>query len=452
MQEFAVASAAKSSALTLSSSSSSRLNSTTAHLQISKFELRLLSYFNQVYLNDQTVENPGWERIWKIEFPLLWQQSDLVRHSVFLLTAMILWNICDLEAMYKEDFSPLDIGRSDFSAGSTRSRTQSIGSSGTFETGSSTTDLGIESAVSYYHRVDRSAIEDIRQIAKEEYAIETDNMEKLKELLFDKLTDYFVKSLKRTYKVMDTIQRQNMSVKSEYQAAEIVISGILLFSFLALQPHGLVPLITLDPNVTDLVSMVKGIKVSMGKSFPYLYNSGYSGLFHASEHLFPPVLTEDDVFPLCENLKRNFREYLKGQPTIGEEGRRHFEEAFRLLDIVIYRTIESNRPMAILRYIFLFDVWILDEAKQRRNIFALKILFTYSCLCLMSKLRLFSEGNIYLDFLHWYRQFNINLFGEWRYPDDEAFFELIITDGLAINNSNYDLLKTFDPLLYSIEN
>lgn len=396
------------------------------------------------------MENPGMEKVWKCEVPILWQQSELVRHSVFLLTAMILWNICDLEAMYKEDYDPNEFsGRSDFSSGNdtTRSDTQieSINSAST-STGS------IECDVRPNFPLTPGQIDEFKQATREEFGIDTDNVEQMKDLLFTKLNEYFMKCLNRTYKVMETIQRQDMSVRNQYQAAEIVISGILLFSFLALQPHGLVPLMTFDPKITDLVSMVKGMNVSMGKSFPLLYNSGYSGLFHASEHLFPPTLTEDDAYPICQNLRSNLEEYLEANSTVTLEERSHFEEALRLLDIVFYRTIEMKNPLPILRYIFLFDIWILDDAKINRNVFSLKILFTYAALCIMSKLRLFSEANIYIDYLHWYKEFNLELFGEWRYPDDEAFYDLIVIKGLVIDDNNYDVLKTFDPLIYSIEN
>ncbi|CAH2354405.1 hypothetical protein CLIB1423_16S01948 [[Candida] railenensis] len=450
LEEFALVAAVKTAALT-STRSGTRLNSTTSQMQISKFELRLLHYFNQIYLNDQSVENPGMERIWKFEVPILWQQSDLVRHSVFSLTAMILWNICDLEAMYKEDYDPNEIqGRSDFSSRNRSTRSDSQTES--IHSASTSSELSIECEVSSKFPLTPGQIDEFKQTTREEFGIDADNVEQMKNLLFTKSNEYFIKCLNRTYKVMETIQRQDMSVKSQYQAAEIVMSGILLFSFLALQPHGLVPLMTFDPKVTDLVSMVKGMKVSMGKSFPLLFNSGYSGLFHASEHLFPPTFTEDDSYPICENLKSNLEEYLEAKSIVAEEERGHFREALRLLDIVFYRTIEMKNPSPILRYIFLFDHWILDDAKQNKNVFSLKILFTYAALCLMSKLRLFSEANIYLDYLHWYKELNMELFGDWRYPDDEAFYDLIAIKGLVIDNKNFDVLKTFDPLIYSIEN
>lgn len=87
---------------------------------------------------------------------------------------------------------------------------------------------------------------------------------------------------------MDAIINQNYIISTVFQAAEVVISGILLFSFLALQPHGLIPLLSCDSAIPDILSMCKGMKTSMSYAFPLLYDSPYRGLFHLNETMDPP--------------------------------------------------------------------------------------------------------------------------------------------------------------------
>ena len=406
-------------------------------MHISKFELRLLHYFNQVCLTEQAVENPGMERVWKIEVPMLWQQSDLVRHSVFLLSALILSHLCNLEAFYNEDYSLVD--RNNLGKWTT------VIYDGSAIEGSSTNSAG-EDAVSAVIPLSSPNSEQL------EYDVDADNVDKFKELLFEKLNEYFMMCLNRTYAAMEIVQRQDMAVKSQYQAAEIVMSGILLYSFLTVQPYGLVPIISNDPKITDLVSMVKGIKVSMVKSFPLLHSSSFGEVLKSSEHVSPPILTEDDVYPICENLERNMKEYFEINPETSDEVKKYLEGALYLLKVVIYRTIESSAQCLILRYIFLVEDWILDEAKQSGNLLCLKILFTYACLCLMGKVRISLEGSVFSNYLHWYKKFNIEHFGAWQYPDDEAFYDLIIKKGLVVDGVNFAVLKTFDPLTYNNEN
>lgn len=92
------------------------LNSTTNQMQITRFELRLLSFFHNIYLKQHSNDDPAQQRVWTIEVPILWQHSDLVRQSIFLLSAMILWNFCDLDELYRADTDLLPwSGKSDFS-------------------------------------------------------------------------------------------------------------------------------------------------------------------------------------------------------------------------------------------------------------------------------------------------------------------------------------------------
>lgn len=92
------------------------LNSTTNQMQITRFELRLLSFFHNIYVKQHSDDDPGLQRVWTIEVPILWQHSDLVRLSIFLLSAMILWNFCNLDELYHADNELLPwSGKSDFS-------------------------------------------------------------------------------------------------------------------------------------------------------------------------------------------------------------------------------------------------------------------------------------------------------------------------------------------------
>lgn len=407
-----------------------KLNSSTFQLQVSKFELRLLSYFHHIYLKQHTNEQPALDRVWKFEVPILWQQLELVRHSIFSLSAMILWNVCDLEDIYRKDcasdgYTYHGGGKSDFSK-------------------------GLEYLTNDQNRINLSN-------SKEELGVDVSNVQELKELFYTKLADYFAKSLKKTYSVMESIQSLDMMVTTQFQAAEIVISGILLFLFLALQPHGLVTMLSDDDTQADLLSMIKGMKISMGKSFPLLYDSGFNGLFHASEHLDPPTLTEKDVYPMVESLRSELKEYLQdkltsdGTPTVQGEDleAKWLTQAIDLLEIVFYRTIEELKPLPLFRYLFLIDIWIYDQAKYSKHIFCLKLIFVYLSLCSMSKLRLFSHANIFNDYLHWYKMHNFESYGGWRYPDDAALYDLIIHKGFEINNNNFKILLDFDPLKYN---
>lgn len=397
----------------------SNMNSPISQLHISKFEYRLLHYFQEVYLRQHLgTQSPQLEHIWHVEVPKLWQHSDLVRQSIFLLSAMILWNVCDLELMFRADYGYYDgrahyngIGRSDFNS-------VAIG---------------------------RDLIEE----GDEFLSLGRQTHDEIKLLLFEKSTEYFTKCLSRTYDTMDRVRRQDLAVTSMFQAAEIVISGVLLFSFLALEPHGLVPLVSFNPEVTDLLSMCKGMKISMGQSFPLLYVSPYSGLFHDSEYLNPPTITDEDVYPLVECLKLALEEYIRcnnlmetSQMTIS------YREAIRVFEIVIHLSVKGKYALPIFRYIFLIDIEIYDYIRLNRDEFGLKLLFFYCCMGCMTKFRLFTDSNIWIEYVTWYKKHNFKTHGDWKYPEDKSLYGLVVEKRLEVKDDDFSVLQTFNPMTF----
>lgn len=232
---------------------------------------------------------------------------------------------------------------------------------------------------------------------------------------------------------------------STFEAAEIVILATLLFLFLALEPHSLVPLLSFESDTTDLLSFIKGMKVSMGKAFPLLYTSGFSGLFNPSEHLHPSTLGEDDRYVMVEILRKRLREYAV-LTNVCEEGLRRLSEAVDLLEIVFYRTIESQKPLPIFRYVFLIDCWVCDEIKQSKDSYCLKIVYVYACLCFMCKLRFRTDSNIFIEYMRWYQRHNLTTYNRWKYEEDEALFELITEWDFEVNN-DFGFLRSFDPVV-----
>lgn len=249
-------------------------------------------------------------------------------------------------------------------------------------------------------------------------------------VLCTKLNLYFNKCLRRTQAIMQAIEEPESTVASTFEAAEIVILAILLFLFLVLEPHSLVPLLSFGSDTTDILSLIKGMKVSMGKAFPLLYTSGFSGLFNLSE---PPTLGEDDRYVMVELLRKRLREYAV-LTNVSEEGLRRLSEAISLLEIVFYRTIESQKPLPIFRLVFLIDCWVCDEIKLSKDIYCLKIVYVYACSCFMCKFRFRTDSNIFIEYMRWYQRHNLATYNRWRYEEDEALFELITECNFEVNN------------------
>ncbi|CUM50816.1 unnamed protein product [Debaryomyces tyrocola] len=303
-------------------------------------------------------------KVWNFQVPKLWQESDVVRQSIFSLSAMHLWALCDLTTLMQDDIMD--------------DKSKKV----TFSNNINCNEL-----------------------------LQHPNTSRA--YLFDKTSEYFTNCLQRTNCMMDAIISQNYRISTVFQAAEIVISAILLFSFLALQPHGLIPLLSYDSETPDILSMCKGMKTSMSYAFPLLYDSPYRGLFHLNEIMHPPNITEKDRYPLIEYL----RDELEDTTQLDKFQDAHyqiFKAAIDMLEIDFYRTIETNCPLPIYRWIFLIDIKMYDIIKLDKNSFGLKLLYIYACLCVMCQFRIDKKINIWLEYLDWYKDYNHQIFGKWK--------------------------------------
>lgn len=372
------------------------LNSTSCQLGVSFFELRLLHYFQAHYV--KVNEGNPLDRVWHIEVPKLWHQSDIVRQSIFALSAMHLWALCDLTTLMQEDI--LD----------SRSKRMSF----------------------------------LSDVNHEELSLHPND---LRIYLLNKTSEYFTNCLNRTNSMMGAIISQEYVVTTVFQAAEIVISGILLFSFLALQPNGLVPLLSYNEDTPDVISMCKGMKISMAYAFPLLFNTSYHGLFHRNELLDPPTITEKDRYPMVEYLRDKLDEIIQND-GMDDEQIKLFKRSIDLIEIVFYRTIESSCPLPIFKWIFLVEVEFYDVIKKDMNSFGLKLLFLYTCLCVICKFRIDKTSNIWLDFIEWYKNYNFTTYGKWNDSFDQEMYELVIIKNFEIPQDSYYLLQTFVPLMY----
>ncbi|CAG87477.1 DEHA2D18810p [Debaryomyces hansenii CBS767] len=372
------------------------LNSVARQLDISQFEFRLLHYFQEHYIRIENTDPLN--KVWKFQVPKLWQESDIVRQSIFSLSAMHLWALCDLTSLIQDDIMDYKSKKITF----------------------------------------------LKNINCNELFLHPNT---LKAYLYDKTGEYFTNCLQRTNCMMDAIINQNYIISTVFQAAEVVISGILLFSFLALQPHGLIPLLSCDSAIPDILSMCKGMKTSMSYAFPLLYDSPYRGLFHLNETMDPPTITEKDRYPLIEYLRDELEKNSQVNKFPDDEYK-IFKGAIDMLEIDFYRTIETNNPLPIYRWIFLIDIKMYDIIKVDRNSFGLKLMYIYTCLCVMCQFRLDKKTNIWLEYMDWYKDYNYRVFGKWNDSFDQEMYELVVGKKFEIPSNSYHLLETFVPLMY----
>ncbi|KAK6455963.1 uncharacterized protein RJT20DRAFT_40560 [Scheffersomyces xylosifermentans] len=379
------------------------LNQTTSQLNISTFELRLLKFFNEYCIHffsfgvNKIVHN-----VWKNSVPSLFIQSELVRDSIYAFAAINMFPLFDLDLAKEQD------------------------------------DLH-----------ERMQIDTVRgSVSFNPKALQRQDNE---DNIYERASKYFASAIVNTNKLIGSNMAGPLapSSMSDQTAKEFVVSGILTFTFLAMHPHQVVPLVDFSVDSSDYLSICKGIRETMVACRPQLMKTEFRGLFgYSTEGGFIGSLDES-TYPLIVRLKREldmtYRMSLRGACIA-----REYETLTEVLDTynrAMHTSANLNYPVPLFRCIALYP----DHFHQmiyEKNLFALRLLFVFAGLASIMDFQLFDGSSIWLDYMTWFKEHNMKLFrNTWKYKLDEDFYTVALKSS-TFKNDDYSYLSTFDPIRF----
>ncbi|KAK6890583.1 hypothetical protein K4I79_000395 [Candida tropicalis] len=347
------------------------LTQSTRILGISKFELRLLRFFDErcielfTYGKDQAVH-----KMMKEQVRYLFLQSDLVRKSIFCLSAMALSSIVDLEVAQKIDI-----------------------------------------------------LEDERSL-RHVYSIN----ERDPNSLYCKNLEYFIGAITCTRKLLEAHTQNSFKAENPYNfdvAKQLTISSILIFCYMGITPHKLVPIIDFSKESPDMIQVAKGMREAVEAWFPEVFQSEVGPILRHQPMMNSQTPTlKTCTYPIIVNLKRGLQEYYSANEISSDisEEIEYLEEAINLLLVCIYSCKSLELPSPIYRFLFLLSDGIRDLLYKKHK-YALRILFIYSALCAIAKCCFNLPTNVYRDFMLWYSKEGYLVYEMDSKLYDAVFFE-----------------------------
>lgn len=357
---------------------------TSRVLKVSNFELRLLHFFEHycIPLFSMNVHKKV-ELVWRNEIPKLWNSSTLIRQAVYLFSALNLWPLCDLKQLAATSIVDVD------QIGDCKHYTSIIDPDSNPNGGN----------------------------------------------LYVQTIEYFASCLESSIDNIGYLLRQGKAI-STFKSAEILVSGILIFSFLGMHPHRIVPLISFDRSETDLLQICDGLRITYVMNIQILLHSPYNGLFLSDECMEPTVSPK---YPIIENLK-----YRLDELPDDNCNKKVYLQAITLLETCLFRSVTLNYARPLFRWILMQDeLTVLARANDR---FALKILFTFACLCRICKFHLYPAVNMWQDYIEWYKQDNIGHDEKvWIDMDDMLLYKFVKEQDF--DHSDMQIFRSLDPYL-----
>lgn len=351
-----------------------KINQTSALMGLSMIELKLLNFFNThcLPLLSFGVE-PGVDYVWRHEVPKLFLGSQMLRNGIYLLAALNLWPRQNV-------YDPLDDTQI----------TQMLekGHGGSYG------ELMLKLSSALAHRYDDDAVP--------------------QGSLLELTTNYFQQCIKEslqniTYSASPGTE-DAIIFNNKDRAAEVVTSSILLFTYLCLHPHRIVPLVSFKQDIydLDLISICLNFSKIFRGTFEVLLDSQYSGIF-ARVARFKSVTVMPNTFPLMEHLLRTIDDGYSSVTSNNNEidirspEMEEYQAVKRgamLLNLSLYQADTMRYPIPLFVWILLVDEPLCHLIKTKCY-YALYLLYVFASLCCLSSFNLSGYESVFRDFVCW---------------------------------------------------
>ncbi|CUM65881.1 uncharacterized protein PRCAT00003531001 [Priceomyces carsonii] len=183
------------------------------------------------------------------------------------------------------------------------------------------------------------------------------------------------------------------------------------------------------------------MKHTMGRAFPLLYMTRFSAIFEDTGALGYKNIEKN--YPLIKHL-RSFLDNLLYDGKLLANSEETYQKAVSLLEGVFHLVTVNLHRRQMSQWVFIVDDIFSDYLKVHKDFFALKLLYVFSCMCLFLNMKISNENSIWMDYVLWFRDYNMKPFGYWQDNEDSSFFQVLI-QGFEFDLKNLEQFETFMP-------
>jgi len=240
----------------------------------------------------------------------------------------------------------------------------------------------------------------------------------------------------------------NPRVFSPFVAKEITLASIVLFIVLSMS-DSIVKLVSFEPGETDLLLITKGIQHFRDMANVPLLGSDFVRIHHMKEDNLPKTMMLSSKIPIINHLLHDLQTMYQLSESTSPESIVEFQilnAAIERLQQQFYKAIKFQYPVPLFRYLLVVDDRLFDLV-HAKNYLGLRIIFVVSCLELICQFMVLEESNIWHDYIHFYRHYTFQINNQcWKYPMDEALFNITLVNKFKVVDLDYSIFTTFDPL------
>lgn len=376
------------------------LGCTAQLLQLLRFELRVLRFFNDLAVPWITYNvNRRQVYIWKSVVPQYFGTSTTIKLAVLALGCLTVMPFCGLDNVLEEESNAEVLARKLEAA------------SGTWK---------------------------VQRLFADDQLIEQNKQDVN---LFRRASEYFESAVKGAREALLEYQKPDSTQQERLRSIlEASVANYLIYCFLGMQPWKLIPLVDFSEQEpkSDMLNMALGFKNVLLSDFPHLTTTAVGDIFQLDELQFTPRRKVKFV----DDLRKQFDEFL-GDISFFDISLEvstminDIRECLLVLEKAFNLSIKFNFPVMLYKWLVIMAPQIVPYVRAK-NLFALRLLYAYACICVHCRLCPF-EQNSWKDYVVWFRD-EYGPLNEF----DERLYHYVITNRNYIIDDNFTSLKDFD--------
>ncbi|EMG49562.1 hypothetical protein G210_5634 [Candida maltosa Xu316] len=253
---------------------------------------------------------------------------------------------------------------------------------------------------------------------------------------------YFQKSIYLQYELVEQINKSDHP--NVLQVRELLASCLVQFGYFMINNHKMLPLLSLNRNQVDLISLMQSHRNLRIKYFTYVTDvvSGQKILPYFT--IIPPASPEFEKFcPLTRTLSYDLIEI----QDMSEDEKEIMQNVINYFEASLLQAQKVNFACPVLANILFYS----DEFRNSlymANEFALRLLFVYASLCALTGIPLNRLDSIYGDYITWYKERVVQKYGSFVYSVDRELHSLVMNTSFVLSPST---IHDFDPTVECIK-
>lgn len=366
-------------------------NSVATQLDMTRFEFRLLRFFNDSCIPLLTFGvNKNADYVWRNVLPHAFASLDLVRQSVFSFACLNLWPFTDLTKVLESDNFMMFHGE------------------------------GAQQGVSRSEHAFLHVFQNLRVFENSE------------ENIFSLTANYFGRTLAESHGQIGQLY-DNEPSGSDLDV--MFFSSSLVFAFLGLHPHKIIPLLLVDDApIVDYLSLISNLSKFFEKPFAHMLLSLIPFVDNFRKDSLHKLPYRSNIVATLRTILSDFYfgdTFFADISATACEEHAMFSSCLDTLEHSYSEAVEMGYPVPIFRFLLLMDSGMEVMCHQKHR-FALRFLFVYSCMCLFCGFHILPQSNIWIDYIHWYVE-NYSPLDKF----DEQLHYYVVVQKREVNHYNF---------------